>query len=75
VEPEPSSGRTSFAGGASGLAQRHRRERWIGGLLVLCSAVSIFTTVGIVAVLIIESMSFFREVSPLTFLTGTQWSP
>ncbi|MBR9988727.1 MAG: phosphate ABC transporter permease subunit PstC, partial [Gemmatimonadetes bacterium] len=67
--------RVSFAGGASGLARRHRNERWIGGLLVLCSAVSIFTTVGIVAVLISESMSFFREVSPITFLTGTQWSP
>ena len=65
----------NFEGGAIGLVQRHRRERWIGALLVLCSAVSIFTTVGIVVVLIVESLAFFREISPLTFLTGTQWSP
>jgi phosphate transport system permease protein len=65
----------NFEGGAIGLVKRHRRERWIGALLVLCSAVSIFTTVGIVVVLIVESLAFFREISPLTFLTGTQWSP
>ena len=64
-----------FGGGASGLVARHRRERWIGALLVLCSAVSILTTIGIVLVLIVESLAFFREVSPITFLTGTQWSP
>lgn len=44
-------------------------------MLILCSAVSIFTTVGIVAVLVFESIAFFREISPFTFLTGTQWSP
>jgi phosphate transport system permease protein len=73
--PDANGGRTSFAGGATGLAQRHRRERWIGGLLVLCSVVSIFTTVGIVGVLLFESLAFFREISPITFLTGTEWSP
>jgi phosphate transport system permease protein len=74
IEPA-GNGRTSFAGGATGLVQRHRRERWIGALLVLCSAVSIFTTIGIVAVLLYESAAFFREISPITFLTGTEWSP
>ncbi|HEX6134370.1 MAG TPA: phosphate ABC transporter permease subunit PstC [Longimicrobiales bacterium] len=58
-----------------GLSRRHRRERWIGALLILCSAVSILTTVGIVAVLLYESLGFFREISPITFLTGTEWSP
>ncbi|HEX6309737.1 MAG TPA: phosphate ABC transporter permease subunit PstC [Longimicrobiales bacterium] len=58
-----------------GLSRRHRRERWIGALLILCSAVSILTTVGIVLVLLYESLGFFREISPITFLTGTEWSP
>ncbi len=57
------------------LARRHRTERGVGGLLFAFSAVSILTTVGIVAVLIIESASFFAHVSPLEFLTGTEWTP
>ena len=60
---------------ASLLARRHRTELWIRRLLALCGAVSILTTVGIVAVLLWESLGFFREVSPIAFLTGTQWSP
>jgi phosphate transport system permease protein len=58
-----------------GLARRHATERRIRAVLVLASAVSILTTVGIVAVLLWESASFFAEVSPLEFLTGTQWTP
>ncbi len=59
----------------TGIAQRHARERWIGALLVAASAVSILTTLGIVGVLVFESLGFFAEVSPWTFLTGTQWTP
>ena len=58
-----------------GLARRHRTERLIGAALFLFSAVSILTTLGIVAVLLLESASFFREVPLLEFLTGTQWTP
>jgi phosphate transport system permease protein len=61
--------------GDTGLAWRHRKERIIGTVLLLCSAVSILTTVGIVAVLLLESTAFFSEVSVLEFLTGTQWTP
>jgi phosphate transport system permease protein len=57
------------------LASRHGRERWIGLLLVAASAVSILTTIGIVAVLVFESAQFFADVSPWTFLTGTKWTP
>jgi phosphate transport system permease protein len=57
------------------LAARHGRERWIGLLLIAASAVSILTTVGIVAVLVFESAQFFRDVSPWAFLTGTKWTP
>jgi phosphate transport system permease protein len=58
-----------------GLERRHRTERLIKVALVLCSAVSILTTAGIVAVLLLESLSFFRQVSIVHFLTGRQWSP
>jgi phosphate transport system permease protein len=47
----------------------------MGGALFLCSVVSILTTVGIVAVLLYESASFFRHVPVLEFLTGRQWTP
>lgn len=44
-------------------------------ILFLCASLSIFTTLGIVAVLIFETIEFFREVSILAFLTDTQWTP
>jgi phosphate transport system permease protein len=59
----------------TGLARRHRNERVIGAALLLCSAVSILTTVGIVGVLVYESSTFFRQVPLLDFLTGTKWTP
>ena len=55
--------------------RRHGRERIIGAVLVAFSAVSILTTVGIVAVLVTESAAFFAHVSPLDFFFGTQWTP
>ncbi|WP_420632950.1 phosphate ABC transporter permease subunit PstC [Candidatus Palauibacter sp.] len=56
--------------------RRHaRRERLIGVLLFGCGALSILTTVGIVVVLLTQSLGFFAEVSPLGFLFGTRWSP
>jgi phosphate transport system permease protein len=54
---------------------RHRKERAIGVLLAAFSGVSILTTVGIVFVLVTESIGFFRHVSPIAFLTGTKWTP
>ena len=60
---------------SKGVASRRRREKVIGGLLVGASAVSIFTTIGIVLVLVTEAASFFREVSPIEFLFGTTWTP
>jgi phosphate transport system permease protein len=43
--------------------------------LFLCAFVSILTTMGIVLVLVVEALKFFREVSLLEFLTSTRWSP
>lgn len=44
-------------------------------VLFLFSAVSVLTTLGIVGVLLYESVSFFAAVSPFDFLTGTRWTP
>jgi phosphate transport system permease protein len=59
----------------SGRAGLRRRERIVRLLCLLCAAVSIATTVGIVYTLFFESLGFFREVSPWTFFTGREWSP
>jgi phosphate transport system permease protein len=52
-------------------------ETLIQGLLFCCGAISIFTTLGIVAVLGREAYLFFgsAEVSILEFLTRTVWQP
>jgi phosphate transport system permease protein len=51
------------------------QERLIGSLLFLASAVSVLTTIGIIAVLLYEASSFFAEVPILDFLTGRRWAP
>ncbi len=56
-------------------AQRKRRERAIEAVLLLAACVSVFTTAGIVYVLLNESMAFFRHVPLWDFLTDTQWTP
>lgn len=60
---------------AAHLRSRHLRERLVGLVLIAFSMVSILTTLGIVAVLITESFGFFRDISPIEFLTGTKWTP
>lgn len=52
---------------------RAASERVIGGLLFLCGAISILTTVGIVAVLLFETIEFFRRVSIIEYLTSTEF--
>jgi phosphate transport system permease protein len=51
------------------------KERIIEGLLLMCAAVSILTTVGILYVLISESSVFFTKVPITEFLFDTQWTP
>jgi phosphate transport system permease protein len=59
----------------------YKRRRWgeslIQGFLFLCGAVSILTTIGIVAVLLEEALRFFRapEVSLWEFFFTTSWQP
>ncbi|MCF1504725.1 phosphate ABC transporter permease subunit PstC [Afifella sp. H1R] len=57
------------------LRARNEVERVIRVLLLLCSAVAIMTTVGIVASLLGEAVRFFGFVNPLDFFFGTVWNP
>jgi phosphate transport system permease protein len=54
---------------------RRYREKIIIASLFLCAALSIVLTVGIVLALLIPSLEFFGEVSPVEFFTGTEWAP
>jgi len=51
------------------------KEYIIEKLLMLSAALTIATTVGIVAVLLYQSIIFFSEVSILEFLFESEWTP
>jgi phosphate transport system permease protein len=71
----PLSGERRLAELARSKASRRRRERAIEAVLFLAACVSVFTTVGIVYILVKESVVFFSAVPLWTFLTDTQWTP
>jgi phosphate transport system permease protein len=50
-------------------------ETAIVTVLRLAALVSVFTTIGIVVSLAMPALDFFRQVSVVDFLTGTDWSP
>ncbi len=54
---------------------RKRKDKAIEFVLLAAACVSVFTTVGIVYILLRESLVFFRNVPLWTFLTDTQWTP
>ncbi|MBN8477566.1 MAG: phosphate ABC transporter permease subunit PstC [Burkholderiales bacterium] len=54
---------------------RNLKERAIEALLFLAAFVSVFTTAGIVYILVKESVVFFSQVPILDFLTDRQWTP
>jgi phosphate transport system permease protein len=54
---------------------RHLRERGIEFLLFSAAAFSVAVTLGIVYVLVSESLQFFAHVRVIDFLTDTQWTP
>lgn len=56
-------------------ARRRISESIIELLLFLAAATSVLTTIGIVYVLVSESIQFFKHVSLWDFLTDTQWTP
>lgn len=51
------------------------KENIIEKALAFCALVTILTTIGIILILTIEAISFFREVSIIEFLTSTKWTP
>jgi phosphate transport system permease protein len=50
-------------------------ERFIEFMLLFCGLITVFTTAGIVVVLLVDTVRFFEEVSIVEFLTGTEWTP
>ena len=54
---------------------RKRKDRLIEMILLAAACVSVFTTVGIVYILLRESLVFFSNVPLWKFLTDTQWTP
>ena len=56
-------------------AMRNLTERLIEFMLLAAAAVSVLTTLGIVYVLVSESIVFFSQVGIVEFLTDTQWTP
>ncbi len=52
-----------------------RKERLYGGLIAASAALTILVTVGIILSLSGHALTFWTEVSPIAFFTGTHWSP
>jgi phosphate transport system permease protein len=57
------------------LKNMRTKERIIEGIMMCCSFVTVLTTLGIILVLLLDSIEFFSEVSIVDFLTDTQWTP
>ncbi len=58
-----------------GVARRRYGEGVVKGILFTAALLSVLTTLGIVASLLGETVTFFREVGVLDFLGGIEWSP
>jgi phosphate transport system permease protein len=55
--------------------RRNFKERVIEFILMLAALSAVATTLGIVAILLNESLGFFKNVSVIDFFTDTQWTP
>jgi phosphate transport system permease protein len=62
-------------GALVGRSTVQRVEFVIEWALFLCALLSVGTTIGIIAVLAVETAAFLREVPVLEFLFGTEWTP
>jgi phosphate transport system permease protein len=52
-----------------------RKERLYGRLIAACAALTILVTVGIILALSGRALSFWSQISPIAFFTGTSWGP
>jgi phosphate transport system permease protein len=70
---------TSAAGTQPAIRLRASRRRYsedgVRVALLLCAAVSVATTVGIVIALLEPAIEFFRDVNFIDYITGTRWAP
>jgi phosphate transport system permease protein len=57
------------------LRARNHVEQFVNVVLIFCSTIAIFTTVGIVLAVLYESILFFKVIPVTEFLFGLQWSP
>ena len=57
------------------LRARNQVERIVRYILIFCSLIAIFTTIGIVLSVLYEAIRFFRAVPLTDFLFGLEWSP
>lgn len=57
------------------MVNRHIKEKMIEGVMMLCSFVTILTTISIIIILAVDTFKFFGEVSVIDFFTDTQWTP
>lgn len=73
--PAPITRAAKLAEYARTKARRRRQEKAIELVLLAAACVSVVTTVGIVYILVKESLVFFAAVPLWTFLTDTQWTP
>jgi phosphate transport system permease protein len=55
--------------------RRNIKERIIEFILMLAALSAVFTTLAIVAILLFESLSFFKTVSIVDFFTDKEWTP
>lgn len=59
----------------TGSKNRQFSEEFVRFSLIICSLVTVLTTIGIVVILLIEAFNFFREVKVWDFLIGRTWTP
>ena len=57
------------------MVNRRIKEKMIEGVMMLCSFVTILTTISIIIILAVDTFKFFGEVSVIEFFTDTQWTP
>jgi phosphate transport system permease protein len=60
---------------APGLRARNQVEKILTVILVACSTIAIFTTIGIILSVIYEAIRFFNIIPVTDFLFGLDWSP
>jgi len=73
--PAPSSFGVPASAPILGRRVSSRSERLLEGGLLTCALVSVGTTLGIVLILAVETVAFFRVVSPWQLVSDTEWTP